>query len=168
MEIISLYFLQSTCGEQRYVLLLFLIVIRRSVSQNPDQTPHHACALFFFDFPIWLLSKHARWIVWVVREFFTFSWLSRFMRKQMFCICDNREADQRLCFRYLDSTIPLDSAVVSALACRRCDPGSNPGVRMWQGGGRPSKVGGFPRVLRFPSTTYDHRTPTSAPSRTRL
>ena len=28
--------------------------------------------------------------------------------------------------------------------------GSNPGVRMWQGSGRPSKVGGFPRVLRFP------------------
>ena len=38
------------------------------------------------------------------------------MRKPMFCICENkdadqlrgnREADQRLCFRYIDSTIPL-------------------------------------------------------------
>ena len=38
------------------------------------------------------------------------------MRKPAFCICENkdanqlrgnREADQRLCFRYLDSTIPL-------------------------------------------------------------
>ena len=38
------------------------------------------------------------------------------MRKPVFCICDNkdsdqlrgkREADQRLCFRYIDSTIPL-------------------------------------------------------------
>ena len=38
------------------------------------------------------------------------------MRKQAFCICENkdadqlrgnREADQRLCFRYIDSTIPL-------------------------------------------------------------
>ena len=38
------------------------------------------------------------------------------MRKPAFCICDNkdadqlrgdREADQRLCFRYIDSTIPL-------------------------------------------------------------
>ena len=38
------------------------------------------------------------------------------MRKQTFCICENkdadqlrgnREADQRLCFRYTDSTIPL-------------------------------------------------------------
>ena len=38
------------------------------------------------------------------------------MRKPTFCICENkdadqlrgnREADQRLCFRYSDSTIPL-------------------------------------------------------------
>ena len=38
------------------------------------------------------------------------------MRKQTFCICENkdadqlrgnREADQRLCFCYIDSTIPL-------------------------------------------------------------
>ena len=42
--------------------------------------------------------------------------LSRVMRKPTICICQNkdadqlrgnREADQRLCFRYLDSTIPL-------------------------------------------------------------
>ena len=42
--------------------------------------------------------------------------MSRVMRKQTFCICENkgadqlrgnREADQRLCFRYLDSTISL-------------------------------------------------------------
>ena len=42
--------------------------------------------------------------------------LSRVMRKSDFCICENknadqlrgdREADQRLCFRYTDSTIPL-------------------------------------------------------------
>ena len=42
--------------------------------------------------------------------------LSRVVRKPSFCICENkdadqlrgnREADQRLCFRYLDSTIPL-------------------------------------------------------------
>ena len=38
------------------------------------------------------------------------------VRKPAFCICENkdadqlcgyREADQRLCFRYIDSTIPL-------------------------------------------------------------
>ena len=43
-------------------------------------------------------------------------YMSNIMRKPTFCICENkdadqlrgdREADQRLCFRYLDSTIPL-------------------------------------------------------------
>ena len=42
--------------------------------------------------------------------------MSLVMRKLDFCICENkdadqlrgnREADQRLCFRYTDSTIPL-------------------------------------------------------------
>ena len=42
--------------------------------------------------------------------------MSRDVRKPFFCICENkdadqlrgnREADQRLCFRYIDSTIPL-------------------------------------------------------------
>ena len=42
--------------------------------------------------------------------------MSRIVRKPAFCICENkdadqlrgnREADQRLCFRYIDSTIPL-------------------------------------------------------------
>ena len=44
------------------------------------------------------------------------SHMSLVMRKPVFCICKNkdadqlrgnREADQRLCFRYMDSTIPL-------------------------------------------------------------
>ena len=43
-------------------------------------------------------------------------YISSVMRKPTFCICENkdadqlhgnREADQRLCFRYIDSTIPL-------------------------------------------------------------
>ena len=42
------------------------------------------------------------------------------MRKPVFCICENedadqlcgnRTADQRLCFRYIDSTIPLLSKI---------------------------------------------------------
>ena len=42
--------------------------------------------------------------------------MSRVVRKPAFCICENkdanqlrgnREADQRLCFRYIDSTTPL-------------------------------------------------------------
>ena len=49
----------------------------------------------------------------------------------------------------------LDSAVVNALACHRCDSGLNPGVGMWQGSASPSKVGGYPRVLRFlPQRVY--------------
>ena len=53
----------------------------------------------------------------------------------------------------------LDSIVDNALACHLCDPGSNPGEGMWQGSGRPSP--GSP----VSSTTFDHITPTSAPSR---
>ena len=33
--------------------------------------------------------------------------MSRVMRKQALYICENKDADQRLCFRYTDSTIPL-------------------------------------------------------------
>ena len=45
----------------------------------------------------------------------------------------------------------LDSAVVKSLACHRWDPGSIPGVGMWQGNGHLSKAGGFPRgILFFP------------------
>ena len=49
------------------------------------------------------------------------------MRKQMFSICENqdadqfrgnREADQRLCFRYIDCTIPLLSkSEISSHSC---------------------------------------------------
>ena len=35
-------------------------------------------------------------------------YVSRVIRKPTFCICESsREADHRLCFRYIDSTIPL-------------------------------------------------------------
>ena len=49
-------------------------------------------------------------------ELMNLSYMSRVMRKPAFCICENkdadqlrgyREADQRLCFRYTDITIPL-------------------------------------------------------------
>ena len=48
------------------------------------------------------------------------------MRKPTICICENkgadqlrgnREADQRLCFRYTDSTIPLLNLKFQLLAC---------------------------------------------------
>ena len=49
-------------------------------------------------------------------ESFCISHMSLVIRKPAFCLCENkdadqlrgdREADQRLCFRYTDSTIPL-------------------------------------------------------------
>ena len=66
--------------------------------------------------------------------------MSRLMGKPTICICENkgadqlcgnREADQRLCFRYTDSTIPLllkseisgfypSSVTVQAGLCRTC------------------------------------------------
>ena len=52
------------------------------------------------------------------------------MRKPDFCICENkdadqlrgnRQADQRLCFRYTDSTVPLLSkSEISSLFCGGC------------------------------------------------
>ena len=52
-------------------------------------------------------------------------YMSLVVRKPAFCICENkdadqlrgdREADQRLCFRYTDSTIPLlPSSEISSL-----------------------------------------------------
>ena len=48
--------------------------------------------------------------------FTTYDSISLVMRKPAFCICENkdadqlrgnREPDQRLCFRYIDTTIPL-------------------------------------------------------------
>ena len=53
-------------------------------------------------------SPRTRRLIW--------RYMSLVMRKPAFCICEredadqlrgNREADQRLCFRYTDSTIPL-------------------------------------------------------------
>ena len=56
---------------------------------------------------------------------FALKHLSRVMRKQTFCICKNkdadqlrgnREADRRLSFRYIDSTIPvLSKSEISSL-----------------------------------------------------
>ena len=54
--------------------------------------------------------------VTVNNKLFLLLYMSRVMRKPTFCICENkdadqlrgnREADQCLCFRYTDSTIPL-------------------------------------------------------------
>ena len=55
-------------------------------------------------------------VTWLETKVFSCDNLSRVVRKLALCICENkdadqlrgnREADQRLCFRYTDSTIPL-------------------------------------------------------------
>ena len=65
----------------------------------------------------------------IVHEMFILAleklYMSLITRKQTFCICENkdadqlrgnREADQRLCFRYKDSTIPpLSKSEISSL-----------------------------------------------------
>ena len=70
----------------------------------------------------WVIFILKRKVSFLFRIFWHFvmqlyvNYLSRVMRKPDFCICENkdanqlrgnREADQRLCFRYTDSTIPL-------------------------------------------------------------
>ena len=37
--------------------------------------------------------------------------MSRVVRKPALCICENKDADQRLCFRYIHKTIPLLSKI---------------------------------------------------------
>ena len=64
--------------------------------------------------------------------------LSLVVRKPDFCICENkdadqlrgnREADQRLCFRYTDSTIPLNHLLwLYSPVC--VGPGRNPEERV--------------------------------------
>ena len=58
------------------------------------------------------------------------------MRKPTFCICENkdadqlrgnREADQRLCFRYIDGTIPLISKSESS-SLKPCSVAVQPGL----------------------------------------
>ena len=79
----------------------------------------------YFVLPILLLIlKHFRNAPFYILQFLPHSWvedmfssyLSRVVRKPAFCICENkgadqlrgnREADQRLCFRYMESVIPL-------------------------------------------------------------
>ena len=63
-----------------------------------------------------LISLLKRLHLGVAKTYLKQKHMSRVMRKPGFCICENkdadqlrgnREADQRLCFRYTDSTIPL-------------------------------------------------------------
>ena len=37
--------------------------------------------------------------------------MSQIMRKLVFCLYENKDADQRLCFRYWDSAIPFSACI---------------------------------------------------------
>ena len=61
-------------------------------------------------------SEKSQYIAWACYRNAVYYRMSLVLRKPAFCICENkdadqlhgnREADQRLCFRYTDSTIPL-------------------------------------------------------------
>ena len=60
---------------------------------------------------VFSVGTYIRPFIHFVARFICGLHLSRVMRKPTICICENkdayREADQRLCFRYLDSTISL-------------------------------------------------------------
>ena len=63
-----------------------------------------------------LMSTHNIGLKGEIREIIPYRQMSRIVRKPAFCICENkdtdqlrgnREADQCLCFRFIDSEIPL-------------------------------------------------------------
>ena len=75
------------------------------------------CSYYLFIFPRYLTSILQQYLYFLYENGQLFKYnMSRIMRKPPFCICENkdadqlrgnREADQRLCFHYIDSTIPL-------------------------------------------------------------
>ena len=75
--------------------------------KNGEMEENIRC-LFDENFPL-ITTKYKSYLVYSQN-------MSRVVRKPAFCICENkdadqlrgyREADQRLCFCYIDSTIPL-------------------------------------------------------------
>ena len=96
--------LQMVVSDRFQAMFMFrLIFIFSDISR-----PFSVCLYYLFDYlhnePIFCFP------------IFNYFYMSRVMRKPTFCICENkdadqlrgnREADQRLCFRYTDNTIPL-------------------------------------------------------------
>ena len=101
--------------------LIFLKIDKTYTQNNAPPT-----TLIFFDckkcFRLPIVRLQSQWnliycfYIYLKMYVYYCLYLSRVMRQQTFCICENkdadqlrgnREADQRLCFRYLDSTIPL-------------------------------------------------------------
>ena len=88
--------------------------------------------------------------------------MSSVVRKLAFCICENkdadqlrgnREADQRLCFRYMDSTIPFLSKS-EILSLQPSSVGLRPGLcRTWS---ETPKTGFLTIRLIFECSTTDN------------
>ena len=100
-----------------YKIQTFSPVIHRSPVYPAPQPPSQVPLTWLHWVPLTqkphIELQSEPYVLFVHSEFFK---MSRVMRKPTFCTCenkdadqlrDNREADQRLCFRYLDSTIPL-------------------------------------------------------------
>ena len=89
------------------------------------------------------LFMHSPWHRYSGPEISTFKLnvclhLSHCIRTPTICICGNKADDQLCSYCLLDNT------------CHLSGPGSNLGLGMWQGSGRPSRFGGIPCVLLFP------------------
>ena len=88
-------------------------VVTHNVSQSPSLPKYTVLSIKFWHFiaayQLYLHkcindSKQLTVLLWFAGRI---RYLSRDVRKPDFRICENKDADQRLCFRYLDSTIPL-------------------------------------------------------------
>ena len=88
--------------------------------RNPEDRFSHDAAhievFLFVSFAGSIFNKNECWIEGEKRKGSKYLNMSRVMSKPTFRICENkdadqlrgnREADQRLCFRYIDSIIPL-------------------------------------------------------------
>ena len=88
-------------------------VVTHNVSQSPSLPKYMMLYIKFWHFiaahQLYLHkcindSKQLTVLLWFAGRI---RYLGRDVRKPDSRICENKDADQRLCFRYLDSTIPL-------------------------------------------------------------
>ena len=109
------------------------LITQRFVPLNPEKSLNlFSCYLTKFkmcdkNFKFDEFVNSSRWKAWCIPKYHRTAYqnhLSLVVRKPAFCICENkdadqlrgnREADQRLCFRYIDSTIlPLHISEISS------------------------------------------------------
>ena len=95
--------------------IMFICFSESCLELSPPDVHHdtilgsHHCSNLFEDNMVWINFKPEPADIWD-------TYMSLVLRKPAFCICENKdadqlcgycEADQRLCFRYIDSAIPL-------------------------------------------------------------